>query len=346
METLWFCVVAFMLVMYTVLDGFDLGAGVLHLFVAKTEEERRTVLSAIGPVWDGNEVWLLAAGGVLYFAFPLLYASSFSGFYLPLTIVLWLFMLRGLGIELRHHVDHPLWKAFWDRLFALGSVLLSIFLGAALGNVVRGVPLSSSGYFFAPLWTSFTVQPEAGILDWFTVLMGLVGFSALTVHGGNYLAMKTTGEVQVRSRSASKAMAWALLALTLVTLFAALSIRPAMRKNFTVAPWGWLFPALALAAMVGMAVFPRQGKDRWSFAASSAYISAMLASTAFALFPNVLPASTNAEHSLTISNASAAAYGLGVGVVWWGVGTFLAVAYFTYLFFVFRGKVKVHSEGY
>lgn len=172
MEILWFCIVAFMIAMYVILDGFDLGAGILHLFVARSEEERRTVLGAIGPVWDGNEVWLVAAGGTLYFAFPLLYASSFSGFYLPLMIVLWLLMLRGLGIELRHHVDHPMWKAFWDSTFSIGSLLLAIFFGAALGNVVRGVPLNADGYFFEPLWTTFTVVPEAGILDWFTVKIG------------------------------------------------------------------------------------------------------------------------------------------------------------------------------
>ena len=196
MEMLWFCAVAFMLCMYVVLDGFDLGAGILHLSIARNNEERRSVLGAIGPFWDGNEVWLIAAGGTLYFAFPLLYASSFSGFYLPLTIVLWLLILRGLGIEMRHQVDHPMWHSFWDATFSAGSALLAIFMGAALGNVVRGVPLGPDGYFFEPLWTSFTVQPDAGILDWFTVLMGLVGLSTLAVHGGNYIAMKTTGDIQ------------------------------------------------------------------------------------------------------------------------------------------------------
>jgi cytochrome d ubiquinol oxidase subunit II len=160
MEILWFCVVAFMLAMYTILDGFDLGAGILHLFVARNDDERRTVLNAIGPVWDGNEVWLLAAGGTLYFAFPLLYASSFSGFYLPLMIVLWLLMLRGLGIELRHHINHPMWKTFWDALFAVGSILLAVFLGAALGNVVRGVPLDEHGYFFAPFGRRLLFSPK------------------------------------------------------------------------------------------------------------------------------------------------------------------------------------------
>src|SRR5580692_11668421 len=127
MEPVWFVLVAVMIIAYVVLDGFDLGAGVLHLLIARTEEERRIVIRTIGPVWDGNEVWLIAAGGTLYFAFPLLYASSFSGFYLPLNIVLWLLMLRGIGIELRAHMNNPIWASFWDGIFFLASTLLTIF---------------------------------------------------------------------------------------------------------------------------------------------------------------------------------------------------------------------------
>lgn len=346
MEILWFCVVAFMLAMYTILDGFDLGAGILHLYVARNEEERRTVLNAIGPVWDGNEVWLLAAGGTLYFAFPLLYASSFSGFYLPLIIVLWLLMLRGLGIELRHHVDHPLWKAFWDTTFCVGSSLLAIFLGAALGNVVRGVPLNEQGYFFAPLWTSFTVQPEAGILDWFTVLMGLVAAATLKAHGANYLAMKTTGPVQERSRRVASFAVWGVLVLSVVTLIAASSIRPEIWINFNNHAWGYLFPLLALLGLGGMIIFNRRNDDTKAFLSSSTFIGAMLASTAFGLFPNVLPASTDPKFSLTVYNTAAPSYGLGVGIVWWTIGIVIALGYFTYLFYAFRGKVKVHAEGY
>src|SRR5580765_4109888 len=148
METLWFMIVAVMVAAYVVLDGFDLGAGVIYLGAARTPVERQKIMRAIGPVWDGNEVWLLAAGGTLYFAFPLLYASSFSGFYLPLMIVLWLLMLRGISIEVRNHIDSPVWTPFWDVIFAGASVLLAIFFGAALGNVVRGTPLDVSGNFF------------------------------------------------------------------------------------------------------------------------------------------------------------------------------------------------------
>ncbi len=143
MGNIWFCLVALMLTVYVVLDGFDLGAGAVHLFVAKTDAERRQVIRSIGPVWDGNEVWLIAAGGTLYFAFPLLYASSFSGFYLPLMMVLWLFVLRGVSVEFRSHVEGPIWTGFWDAVFCLASLLLAVFFGAALGNVVRGVPLDS-----------------------------------------------------------------------------------------------------------------------------------------------------------------------------------------------------------
>src|ERR1700760_508853 len=153
MSTIWFMIVAVMVAMYVILDGFDLGAGAVHLFIARNDDERRTVIRAIGPVWDGNEVWLLAAGGTLYFAFPLLYASSFSGFYLPLMMVLWLLILRGIGIELRMHLEGTVWRGFFDGCFALSSILLAIFYGAALGNVIRGVPLNQERYFFLPLWT-------------------------------------------------------------------------------------------------------------------------------------------------------------------------------------------------
>src|ERR1700743_2568619 len=151
METVWFMSVAVMVTAYVVLDGFDLGVGVIYPFVTKSSTERRMVLRAIGPVWDGNEVWLLAAGGTLYFAFPALYASSFSGFYLALMIVLWLLMLRGISIEIRSHVDSDLWANFWDAVFCGASALLAIFYGAALGNVVRGVSIDAGGFFFTPL---------------------------------------------------------------------------------------------------------------------------------------------------------------------------------------------------
>src|SRR6201987_5341415 len=191
MGFIWFWLVAVMIVGYVVFDGFDLGVGVLHLFLPRTEGERRVSLHCIGPVWDGNEVWLLAAGGTLYFAFPLLYASAFSGFYLPLMIVLWLLVLRGVSVELRNHIDVGVWRALLDGVFGLASALLAIFYGAALANVLRGVPLQADGYFFLPLWTNWRVGPQPGILDWYTVIGGVVAFVALAEHGALYTAVKT-----------------------------------------------------------------------------------------------------------------------------------------------------------
>src|SRR5881275_1037590 len=153
METIWFCLVAVMIAMYVVLDGFDIGAGIIHLLVAKSDSERRLVLKTIGPVWDGNEVWLLAAGGTLYFAFPAVYASSLSGFYLSINMVLWLLMLRAVGIEFRLHLPSQVWRDFFDGAFCLSSALLALFYGVALGNVIRGVPLKPDGSFFEALWT-------------------------------------------------------------------------------------------------------------------------------------------------------------------------------------------------
>ncbi|PYU09038.1 MAG: cytochrome d ubiquinol oxidase subunit II, partial [Acidobacteria bacterium] len=208
MGTLWFCLVALMIAIYVLLDGFDLGAGAIHLFVAKTDEERRQVLASIGPVWDGNEVWLLAAGGTLYFAFPGLYASAFSGFYLPLMIVLWLLILRGTSIEFRNHIHSPVWDPLWDFLFCSSSLLLCVFFGAALGNVVRGVPLDASGYFFEPLWTNFQLGDELGILDWYSILVGMLALAALVVQGALWVTLKTTGTVRDRSLRLASQCSW------------------------------------------------------------------------------------------------------------------------------------------
>src|ERR1051325_10271474 len=257
METMWFVLVAFMLTAYVILDGFDLGAGAIHFLVAKTDDERRVVLRSIGPVWDGNEVWLIAAGGTLYFAFPVLYASSFSGFYLPLMMVLWLIMLRGIGIELRSHIDNPLWRSFYDFIFSGASLLLAIFFGAAMGNVIRGVPLNSEGYFFEPLWTNFRVTADSGILDWYTVLTGVVALVTLTVHGAHYVAMKTTGDVNARARRIASRGGWLLVALTILSLFATVYVRPQMFDNFKSRPWGAIFPLVVLAGIAGMEYFQR-----------------------------------------------------------------------------------------
>jgi cytochrome bd ubiquinol oxidase subunit II len=345
METLWFALVSFMLVMYVLLDGFDLGAGIIHLLAAKTDEERRLVLNAIGPVWDGNEVWILATGGTLYFAFPLVYASSFSGFYLPLIIVLWLLMMRGIGIEFRHQVHHPMWTKFWDVVFSISSALLSVFLGAALGNVVRGVPLNADGYFFEPLWTTFTVVPESGILDWYTVILGLVAFFTLTVHGASYVALKTEGPVHDRSHVLASKAWWGVLVTSVAGAAATFALRPALAANFGTAPWGLVFPLLGALGLAGMWLYNRRGQDLRAFLSSGVFIVGMLGGTAFALYPNLLTSSTDPAFSLTAHNAAAQQYGLTVGLMWWVPGIILASGYFVYVYRSFRGKVSLPAQG-
>jgi cytochrome bd ubiquinol oxidase subunit II len=338
-ETLWFILVSLMLAAYVVLDGFDLGAGAIGPFIARDHDERSVVLRTIGPVWDGNEVWLIATGGALYFAFPKLYASSFSGFYLPLMIVLWLLMLRGLGIELRSHVKDPLWWSGCDFVFSASSALLAVFFGAAIGNVMRGVPLDAEGYFFEALWTDFRVGPNPGILDWYTSLTGVLSLVALAVHGAHYVALKTEGTVNSRSRRAA-ALGWPALALlTVLSLIATVSIRPQVLQNFVAHFWGWVIPVVAFGSLVAMRFFISKSDDRAAFFSSTAYLAAMLAGAAFATYPNLLPATTDAAYSLTIYNARAGDYSLRVGFIWWLTGITLAVGYFVFLYTAFRGKV-------
>jgi cytochrome d ubiquinol oxidase subunit II len=347
MGTIWFWLVAFMIATYVLLDGFDLGAGAIHLFVAKTDDERRQVLASIGPVWDGNEVWLIAAGGTLYFAFPALYASAFSGFYLPLMIVLWLLILRGASIEFRNHIKSAVWDPLWDFLFCASSLLLAVFFGAALGNVVRGVPLDASGYFFEPLWTNLQLGDETGILDWFTILVGVLALLALMMHGGLWVQLKTSGVVSGRAGKLAGRTWWGVLALTALVTALTFQIQPQVKENFTTWPIGFVFPLLAVAGLAGVLFELRKGDERKAFLASCAYLAGMLTSVVFGVYPMVLPA-RNPVYSLTITSAKAADYGLKIGLTWWILGIILAAGYFTYVYRSFAGKVVVgkDSHGY
>lgn len=344
MQTLWFILVLFMITMYVLLDGFDLGAGIVHLIVARTDIERRTVLRAIGPVWDGNEVWLIAAGGTLFFAFPLLYATSFSGFYLPLIFVLWLLILRGVAIELRQHIHNPVWASLWDGAFFLGSALLAIFFGAAVGNVVRGVPLNTSGVFFEALWTDFNPRStQTGILDWYTILIGLLAFAALTCHGSNYLAVKTTGTVNMRARRFAFQAWLATVVLTVLSTIATFAIQPAMGAGYAARPWAYIFPLIALGGLGATVFYQRRHRDLEALFASGAYLAGMLASAAAGLYPLVLPA-VIPTNSLTIQNASASQYGQTVGLIWWSIGMVLAAIYFIFIYRLFWGKVHITED--
>jgi cytochrome bd ubiquinol oxidase subunit II len=345
MASLWFCIVAVMVATYVVLDGFDLGAGAIYLVAARTNEERRRVLRAIGPVWDGNEVWLLAAGGTLYFAFPQLYASSFSGFYLPLMMVLWLLILRAIGIDFRIHVESRVWQAFFDVIFSGSSILLAVFFGAALGNVVRGVPLDASGYFFEPLWTNFKLGPRTGILDWYTVLIGVMALVTLAAHGSYYIALKTDEDLGRRARGIAL-LCWPLqFFLTFSALVATYFIRPDIMANYGKHPVGLLIPVVVAASLGVMLWANPKGKEMLAFIASSLYITFLLVGAAFALYPVVLPARDH-QYDLTIFNTAAAHHGLTVGLIWWTFSAVLAVGYFVFVFRMFRGKVQMDEGQY
>jgi cytochrome bd ubiquinol oxidase subunit II len=348
MGNVWFCLVALMLTVYVVLDGFDLGAGAIHLWVAKTDAERRLVLRSIGPVWDGNEVWLIAAGGTLYFAFPLLYASSFSGFYLPLMMVLWLLVLRGVAVEFRSHIAGPVWSAFWDVVFCFASLLLAIFFGAALGNVVRGVPLDSEARFFEPLWTNFRLGADTGILDWYTILVGVTALLVLVMHGALWIALKTEHVLNLRARQFA-ACAWLGAAvMTVVITLITFHVQPHVPASLAARPWGYFFPIVAVAGLLGVPSSLARKRDAAAFTSSCAYIVGMLTSVAFGLHPYVLPASTNPAFSLTVANTKAQDYGLRIGLIWWLLGMVLAVGYTVFSYRRFAGKLAPPSseEGY
>jgi cytochrome d ubiquinol oxidase subunit II len=323
MTTLWFIFLAFMITTYVVLDGFDLGVGALLLRLDAGDEERDQATAAIGPVWNGNEVWLIAGGGVLFLAFPRAYAAAFSGLYFGMMIVLWLLIGRGLALELRQQLDNVLWRAACDTVFCLSSAALAFVFGVALGNVVRGVPLQADGYFHLPLFS---------ILNWYALLIGLFGLTALAHHGAAFLAWRTTGRLAQRARQRAQLLFWPAAALFLVLIWPTYAVRHTMITNLWHQPWRLLFPAFTVAMLVAIPTLQRRGNWRRAFLASSLFIAGLLATMAASLYPNVLPARTGHPFSLSIHNAASGHHALVVAAVWWSLGIALAVTYFVVVY--------------
>jgi cytochrome bd ubiquinol oxidase subunit II len=340
----WFAVASVMLTIYVVLDGFDFGAGALHLFVARTDRERRQVLAAIGPFWDGNEVWLLATGGALFVAFPRVLASGLSGFYFAIFLVLWVLILRGVSIEFRSHVDHPLWRAAWDAIFAGASTLLPVLFGAALGNLVRGLPLDAQGWFALPLFTDFSAKSPVGILDWYTVLAGVFALIALAGHGATFLAWKSDGPVHERSRRAAARLYGGVALLWPMLTVATWLVNAPMLAALPGRPLAWLALLLAGWGLIGVRLGLRDDRPLRAFLGSCAFLAGMLAATAACVFPVMLRAIGGGGASLTAYNASVPTASLVTATGWWVVGFPLAVAYFVILFRLHRGKV-VAAQG-
>jgi cytochrome bd ubiquinol oxidase subunit II len=337
--TLFFCFLLFLLAAYLVLDGYDLGTGMLHLGIAREDAERRQLLATIGPLWDGNEVYLVAAGGTLFFAFPELYAVSFSGFYLPLMIVLWLLIVRGISIELRSHLPSPLWRQALDVTFSVSSLLLAFFLGVAVGNVVRGVPIGPDRWFLQPLWTTFRLGRDTGILDWYTILVGATAALVIAGQGAMWIAYRTTGPVHDRAHASVPRLWAAAAALTVAMSAATFVVQPRILDALLHDPWRLAFPAAAVAALVAAPLAHRRGRAGLAFAAWSAFSALLLASAAFGLYPWVLPSRIDPAYTLVLDQARVADRSLRIGAVWWPIGIALALAYTIHVHRRFSGRV-------
>jgi cytochrome d ubiquinol oxidase subunit II len=283
-----FIVLVLMLGIYVLLDGYDLGVGMVHLFVARTDSERAATIASIGPFWNGNEVWLIAAGGTLFAFFPLVYAAAFSGFYLPFMVVLWLLMFRGIALELRGHLASDLWHQFFDVMFAAASVLLALLFGVALGNIIRGVPLGSSHYFEGTF--TFLLNPYA-------VGVGLLAVAALALHGAAWVAMRVDGPVAERASRAVRLLAPLVVVLVAAITYATFRVRSPW-PNLLAMPWIGLAPLASCAGLAGILAIRKQPQR--TFAASTLFLAGMLGSAAATLFPYLLPGFPAAERGLSI----------------------------------------------
>jgi cytochrome d ubiquinol oxidase subunit II len=342
---LWFGIVAITLTAYVVMDGFDFGAGALHLFVARTDTERRQVLAAIGPFRDGNEVFLLAAGGTLFLAFPKVLAAGLSGFYLAIFLVLWALILRGIAIEFRSHHTHVLWRAAWDAVFAVASTVLPVLFGAALGNLLRGLPLDQEGWFTLPLFTDFTANGAVGILDWYTVLVGVFALLAIVGHGAAYLTWKTDGAVHTRSRAVALWFYGAVAVLWPIVTLATAVVNRRMYDALLDRPLAWVALTIALGGLASVFLALRGHRPLPAFLGSGAFLGGLLAATAALVFPVMLRASGGGPLSLTAYETAVPAAGLRAALGWWAVAAPLVLAYFAVLFRLHRGKAIASQPG-
>ena len=334
----WFVLFVAIIGGYIVLDGFDLGVGMLHPFAAKEDRERRLVLNSIGPIWDGNEVWLVVGGGVLFAAFPVVYAALLSGFYWALMLVLIALILRTVAIEFRSKRESSSWRGLWDVVFSATSYGLGLLLGVAFGNVISGVPLGKNGHV--------QLGSLLDVLHPFALFLGLTTIAMLIMHGSLYLAVKTEGELRARVRR------WIPRFIALFTLTAAISAvwialeDYGISDTFTDDVWTLVFPLGAAVAYVLMVVMFRRGRDVVAFFSSSAVLFLSLASISAGLYPNMLKSSTNPNFNMTVSNASAESYTLTVMTVVALVGIPFVLLYTAGVQYLFSGKVKLTESSY
>ncbi len=338
---IWFGILSVMLATYAVLEGSSLGSGVVQFLVTKSRAERRLVVSAIGPLWTWHEVWLVASGGVLFVAFPTVLAVALPGFYLAVFLLLWCILGRGLALELGGHIDDPLWRTFWDAAFAIASILTAILLGAALGNLVRGVPLGPSGKFSLAFFTDFRTQGEVGILDWYTVSVAVFTLVCVAAHGASYLVWRTEGDVHDRSLSLSRKLWRAVFVLLPVITLETASVRPELFAGMMRRPLAWLAVMLAIAGSMAVVIGQRRGRELLALLGGSGFIIGILAAAAASLFPVMLHSTVDPGYSITAQAGAVGGPGLGLALWWWPFALALSLGYFVIVFRQFSGKVRL-----
>jgi cytochrome d ubiquinol oxidase subunit II len=336
LATLWFLLVGVLLTGYAILDGFDLGVGVLHLFVAKDDRERRVMLNAVGPVWDGNEVWLLTGGGALFAAFPAVYATVFSGMYLALMLLLAALIARAVSLEFRSKEPGARWRRFWDVAFAVGSFLPALLLGVALGNVMRGLPLSADGEFAGTF---------LGLLNPFSLLVGALSTAVFTLHGAVWLELKTEGELKARVRRAGDRAYTVVIALAVLAALSSRFSAPRLWIAFEAA-LPWLAPVLLAASLFALPRARAQGRGGLAFALSAAAIAAFMAIVGLGIHPYLVPPLDGFSTGLTVAGSASSPLTLRAMLAIALVGMPLVVAYTVFIYRRFRGPVVLDDTSY
>jgi cytochrome d ubiquinol oxidase subunit II len=341
----WYAIAAFMLIAYVVLDGRNFGAGMLHWRVARTLEERRQVIAAIGPLWSWHEVWLVGFGGTVLAVFPRLLASAFAGYYLALFLILWCLILRGIALEVGGHINDRMWQGFWDFVFVLANTLLAILFGAAAGNLARGVPLAPDGTFSMAFFTDFTPRGHVGLLDWYTVSVALFAAVALAAHGATYLTLKTQGIVHDRSEGYARVLWAAAAPLLLVISAQSAVVRPDVLGHAILNPFWWLGLLVVCAAVIVLVSGLARRREMLAFVGSNLLLAGLLATSAAAIFPIVLHSTLAPENSLSADKVAAGANSLAYAVIWWPIAFALAAAYFVLVSRRYAGKVSVQRDN-
>jgi len=333
LNSLWFLLIAVLWIGYFFLEGFDFGVGVLLPFVGRDDPDRRVALSTIGPHWDGNEVWLIVAGGATFAAFPEWYATLFSGFYLPLFIILVALIIRGVALEFRAKGHHPRWRAAWDRAIFVGSLLPAFLWGVAFANIVRGVPIDAAGEYTGSLWT---------LLNPYALLGGLTTLLLFTLHGATFLGLKALGPVAERAHAAARWLAPATVAAAAGFLaWTLVEAAGAQRGDLGLLPLGALIGVAAVAVVAAVASIPllQARREGWAFVATGVTIVTAVLMLFLSLYPRVMPSSTNPAYSLDIHNAASTPTTLRVMTVVALIFLPVVLAYQAWSYWVFRKRV-------